>query len=412
MKKFFRFFIILVSVVIIVTAASCNGNGTPKRATPINHAGSAIFVGNVNDMPYTIPDLEVESDKNYFFLDEYVYDVNGIPYNIYNSKNNLVGQIRLSKKSDYEGDTISVNIDSYSQSVYYVDSTILELELYSTGTIKKELSIIILPRETTLRIILDNVHLYTRTSTPVIYNLSDTDIDVVCKGNSSIKSGCEHFSDDEKDAYYEIMGYAGDIISEQLEEISVLDVRAALNYVIKLKKSAMTSSTSIAFMVATYVVDKYAGRTNNNGISGGYTEFAIKFMDKISMSIVEAMSGVKDKIYASSGAAGSDGVSAIITPAGISFSGDGHLTVTGGNGFQGGDASGFIGRASGGRGGNGGNGIECHTVINLISGNCNFNGGKGGDGGNGNQYFDYQRINGAKGSKGKDISAIHICEKR
>ena len=67
-----------------------------------------LYINTVKKAPYIIEGINVKSEGNSFYFEDFVCDENGEEYNVVNCKNKKVGSIKLSKKAEI-----------YNQEKYY-----------------------------------------------------------------------------------------------------------------------------------------------------------------------------------------------------------------------------------------------------------------------------------------------------
>lgn len=379
MKKLIKAIVIII-LLLGISGVVCYALFGGFSKFEVNSCGSGFYFNRSAKLSYTIKELDVKAESNYFYLEDYFYSEElGQEYTV---KGRLldVGKVYLAKKSEHYNPEKYVfdiaNMDTYALTI---TKEMNYVEITSSSPAEEiDMYIHIESREIPLDLTLNNVNIRTEKGVPVIMSSAFTDINVILKGESSLKAGGKSVTLDEL-----IDQIKNNKLSEQ--EKKYYDAVNELEYA----KESLSGKNSMAD-VSFHYFDKL-------------NKYSMKSIDKL-------LDGVSNVLGGKEGAEGADGSAAFIHPCGISFSGEGSLYLLGGAGGKGGSASvSLMGQADGGDGGNGGEGLVCGALLDL-TGNLEIEGGWGGSGGEPSKGL--MGSMGSTGRKGKNGESVSVANPR
>lgn len=380
MKKFVSIVLILILGTMTTLLSGCGGYKL-RRVVSVPCAGSSAFVSSSDGAPYKIKELNIVSENNLFTFDDYVGDKNGTEYTVVNSRNDKIGVIKLSKKSEiYNPEIFEFNLDTYGFKTLIITEEMNYVNIYSSDpSVAKELFIMVQYRTEPLDITFNNVNIYTVNSMPVLFNPFDVDINIICKGTNTIQSGGILMSIEQYNEYLNLN-------KQQIENGFLLVL-----------------APEIVWCYGMYqALDVYT----NDSLSGFIQTFKTK-LDEMLSFVETYWSYVENAVYGEKGADGFDGISTI-QAFNVNFMGDGNLTLVGGNGGNGLDASLSLMGSRGGDGGDAGPAIYCKTSINVMnSANYKILSGSPGIGGKGSLGIGGADPDGKSGNLVKGVQAIY-----
>lgn len=335
---------------------------------------SGFYFNKSGDKTYKIEELDVESDGNYFYLEDYFYSESlGTEYKIKRGLFN-VGSVYLAKKSDhYNEEVYTFDIAEYKDKYLKITPEMNYVEITSSTPDKAVATYIqIEERELPLDLTLNNVNIKAGWGIPALFVASKSDVNLILKGENSI------------------------------EAVTPNDTLAALYQRLKGTLSDAEELFYDTLRERQYLIDAWNGEKASGDVTYHYFDMVSDLMKDGMDSIVGSFENLFE---GKEGAQGMHGASAIVSPAGISVSGEGSLYAKGGSGASGGDAGvGIFGTSDGGDGGNGGSGFSCLQFLD-ITGNLNTEGGVGGQGGEAAKGL---MASGNKGAKGKDGLGVSV----
>jgi hypothetical protein len=345
--------------------------------------GSGFYFNRSNDATYQIPDLDVESTGNYFYLPDYFCSEElGTEYKI---KRGFftVGSVYLAKKSDhYDEKIFNFDVWEYHDESIVITSDMYYVELTSSKPEEPaNVYIQIEEREVPLDLTLNGVNICATSGTPVIFSSAIADINVILKGENELKVGPQRFT---------------------LEELVQYLQKEAISSQLKLHHKAMEE--------VNYAADALTGKIGSQAAAEHYRNKVTNLLIGVGESWVGILEGVGEVFTGKEGVAGLDGVTAFVHPCGISFSGEGSVKLEGGGGRNGCDASASLfGSADGGDGGNGGSGICCGNYLD-ITGRVTLIGGGLGQGGEPSKGL--FGSNGSRGNNGTEGVPAEVANPR
>ena len=379
MKKFIKavfVIILLLGISGVVCYALFGGFAEFK----VNSCASGFYFNRSAKLSYTIKELGVKSESNYFYLEDYFYSEElGQEYTV---KGRLleVGKVYLAKKSEhYNQERFVFDIVNIDADVITITKEMNYVEITSSSPAEEiDMHIQIEGRELPLDLTLNNVNIRTEKGVPVIISSAFTDINVILKGENSLRAGGQKVT-----------------LNELIDQIK------------NNKLSEQEKKYYDMLNEVEYAKDTFEGKNSMGDVSFHYFDKLNKYSMK---SIDKLLDGVGNVLGGKEGAEGADGSAAFIHPCGISFSGEGSLYLLGGAGGKGGDASiSLIGQADGGDGGAGGEGLVCGALLDL-TGNLEIEGGWGGIGGEPSKGL--MGSMGSTGAKGKNGESVSVANPR
>ena len=318
--------------------------------------GSGFYFNRAVDWSYEIKELGVESDENYFYLEDYfVSEELGTEYDI---KGNIfkVGSVYLAKKSDYYNpEVFEFDLDTYDSNVIVITPEMSYVEIYSNNpNVTHSLSISIEQRSLPVDITFKDVNIMSEDAIPVLFSAALTDINIKLVGKNTIKAGATS---------YTVKGLA--------EKIT--------DGIFSFVEQNFYESIKCVYDEMKFIDDAVDGNHNLLRIASHY---AMEVESLYDVFVVNTIDAAISLLGGSTGIEGAKGASAFMVPCGMSIGGTGTLSITGGDGGNGGSASeSLLGTADGGNGGEGGAAISCATIVVSQGTKVLANGGKGGMGG-------------------------------
>lgn len=370
--------LVLMTVMLCGMLSSCG-----FEEFTVYTCGSGFYFNRSNDATYTIPDLDVESTGNYFYLEDYFCSEElGTEYKI---KRGFftVGSVWLAKKSDhYEEPMYSFDVWEHHDNSIVITSDMHCVEFTSSKPDEPaNVYIQITERDLPLDLIFNNVKICATSGTPVVFSSALTDINVILIGENELSVGRQRFT------------------LEQLVQ--------------HLQKEAVSSQLKLYYDTMeelSFAEDAFYGKVDSQVVADHYRNTVTNLLIGVGESWVGILEGVGTVFNGKEGVAGLDGVPAIVHPCGISISGEGSITITGGGGRDGSDAgASLFGTADGGDGGNGGSGICCGSYLD-VNGKVTLQGGGLGQGGEPSQGL--FGSNGSRGNNGVEGAPAEIANPR
>ena len=334
--------------------------------------GSAITFNRGEHAKYKIKELDIKFKGNSYYFEDYFYSEElGEKYTIRKGLAK-VGEIYLAKKSDYFGDEVHrIHIDTYSSDVLSITPDMGRVHILSKSGKAKELIIAIEDRDYPLDITFENVHIYTKSALPVFFSGTYSDLNINLIGDNSFSAGSleersETLSDKLENGLTNMENFFTDIYDGTLD-----------------------------------VVNEIPDYFDNKNVTDVLSD-QLLHIGKTSANIFEGMlDGWMSMWTGSDGITGRDGVTCFFHLGGVSLSGDGKITITGGKGGRGGNAKDSImGMANGGNGGSGGIGLVAARYLDFCTDNL-IQGGSGGSGGDpSDAFFGLGTSSGERGRSG------------
>lgn len=369
--------ILLVLCLAVLPLVGC----TAEEELEIVSCGSGFYFNRSAEKTYVIEELGVESTGNYFYLPDYfVSETLGTEYEIKDGWFKT-GSVFLAKKSEhYDSIRHTFNVDEYNNRILAITPEMNYVGLYSeSGEVSSVQIQITSGRTTPLDLKLENVSLTCGEGLPVIFSAAVTDVNFILAGENEIVS------------------------AEQLYTVQELAERA--------KNQLFGDQEEAFYEMLDDAKEEFANGSDAFGDDpiDGLAHY-LSGIGEIGKGVVDGIvDGVTDIISGAEGIAGAAGADAIILPGGVSFSGTGRLSVTGGKGAAGSAATNsLMGDAKGGNGGAGGDAILCNAYLD-VSGGVTATGGDGGAGGEGSKGL---FSSGEKGDYGKSGVGLNVANKR
>ncbi len=311
-----------------------------------------------------------------FYSKDYKVASYGEAYGIIDSTGTRVATVKLQKRDpgDIYRKTLSIDLATTNVPLHKISKDYDEVRIFSSKEgATYSTSIQIEDRSESLDIIFDNVKIDAPDLAPVLYSVSDAPINITVKGNVTLEGG---------DNPYTVEHLSG---GERF--INTLDTAANAYCVCMI--SAIGGAASIVKGVE-YYTEMFMGITS------------------LQLNVLEnAWDQVENLFFGEEGVPGLNGVPAIQVSGELNIVGDesAFLTVYGGNGSSGGDATGsFLSSPpKGGDGGKGASAIICDKLANGLSDRFKFDSGFGGLGGYGGR-----NVKGEEGSRGKNGDTLPI----
>ncbi|MBO5778378.1 MAG: hypothetical protein J6R82_02295, partial [Clostridia bacterium] len=345
--------------------------------------GSGFYFNRSDDRTYKIPDLDVESDGNYFYLEDYFCsDELGTEYKI---KNGLftVGSVYLAKKSDhYNAERYSFDVWEHNDNSIVITSEMNYVELTSSKPDEAANTYIhIEDRELPLDLTFNNVKICATSGTPVVFSAAFADINVILVGENDLSVGRQRFTLEQL-----VQHLQNEVISSQLK--LYYDTMEEMNF----------------------AEDAITGKLDSQVVADHYRSKVTDLLIGVGESWVGILDGIGTVFNGIEGVAGLDGTTAFVHPCGVSIAGEGSATIQGGGGRDGSDASASLfGTADGGDGGDGGSGICCGSYLDT-TGRVNLIGGGLGQGGEPSKGL--LGSNGSRGNNGIEGVPAEIANPR
>ena len=343
-----RFGSIIVCIAMIITLVASFASCTALDID-IYGCGSGLYLGGSDDYKYYIRALDATSDGACFVLEDYFYSEElGEKYEVHDEFFK-VGETYLAKKSDYyDPQVYDINIDTYGSSCLTISSNMDYVHIYSESGEQKAIYIEVEPRDIPLDITFENVNICTPTDVPVVFSKTYQDINIKAVGRNTLQAGCvedRHLTtlDKLKNGLYEMEHRFACSLSETLDLLADIPDSVMSGDITDIIRRQVSASRKAIFTAADDYYNFIVGKPGEDGVKG---------------------------------------VTGFVHLGGVCLYGDGILTIVGGRGTKGGDASSSLGGASnGGNGGRGGTGISCARLITTDEERLSACGGSGGKGG-------------------------------
>ncbi len=289
--------------------------------------GSGFYFNRTDLLTYSIPELDVRSEGNSFYLEDYfVSEELGTEYKIKGKLFN-VGSVYLAKKSDhYDPKQYTFDICDYQDQALVITAAMQYVTLTSSQP-DKAMNVYLHVEERTLPLdlTLKEVNICATGGTPALFLGAFADINMILQGENCLSVGqARHTLPD-------FVRYFAD---------DVLNVQESLYY-----KTLQG-------------VQKNHG-ANGQTSSDQYMETVGDLLVGVGESWMDLLDGMTDVLNGVDGMDGMNGLPALVHPCGISFAGSGSLSLQGGGGGQGGAPSkGLLGSHDSTKGKWGGNGKQ------------------------------------------------------
>ena len=375
-KKTLMKLIALLMVFCVFPIVSC---AREKRIVKPLSAGSSVWmVGEANKI-YKIKELGEKTETGVFFFTDYYVSESGTPYEILNNRGKVVSSIKLSKKSEmYNQQVYEFNLDEYSECGITITGEMDYVKIFSSDpNIAHDLVIIIdFERTKPCDIEFTNVNIQTTETCSVLYNYSEYDLNLKFEGENYFRAGkTEGF-----EAYYE-----------------------ALNAYEKADATLGVALNVLAYTGYYFETEALEAYWNTIKGSGTVEENFTAATDEMLSVIKYGLDGLETLVRNQDGVDGFDGAHTFMSLGAVYLYGSGDVTIVGGDGINGLDASkGLINanNTSGGNGGDAGAAIAAKICIENISGTFKVYTGNPGQGGNG---AGYAPIKGSRGTTPEEI---------
>ncbi len=343
MRKIVLLFLLFITSSILI---SCGGNKY-VLAVRIRHAGSVVFwEGDGSNYIFEGGKLSKTTAQCYVECEDYIYDKNGISFNLTSMDKEVLDTTTMISKSSLNPKIYEFNLDNLNGYIT-IESVMDNVHIYSSNpNITKNVSIYVAERSRPLNVKFTNVNIKPYTFIPAFFNFNDVDINMTFDGVNTIEAGECHLT-------YADASYFDSFLVDSIE----------YKYF-----GAFKDFLEVAYAGAEST-DYYSFVTNVSGELIEITENGIDYFENL--------------LFGSTGSKGFDGHAAISSVAGVSILGTGTVKIIGGCGARGSNATGGMLGNNGGDGGNGGSGILAQTIA-IINPNCEVLGGKPGEGGNKN----------------------------
>lgn len=369
--------VLLVLILVLVPLTGC----AEEEPLEVVSCGSGFYFNRSAEKTYVIEELGVESTGNYFYLADYfVSETLGTEYEIKDGWFKT-GSVFLAKKSEhYDPIRHTFNVDEYNHRILAITPEMNYVGLYSESGETANVQIQILAGRTTpLDLKLESVSLTAGEGLPVIFSAAVTDVNVILAGENEI------------------------VAAEQIYTVKELAERA--------QQQLFGDQEEAFYEMLEDAKEEFANGTDAIGddLIEGLSHY-LSGLGEIGKGVVDGIvDGVTDVISGAEGVAGAAGADAIVLPGGVSFSGEGTLSVTGGKGAAGSAATNsLMGDAKGGNGGAGGDALLANAYLD-VSGGVSATGGDGGAGGAGsNGLFS----DGEQGDYGKSGLGLNVANER
>lgn len=361
--------LILALLLIVCTIPSCS-----FEPVTIRSCGSGFYFDGDSGKTYKIKELNVTSQNNYFYLDDYFCSKSlGKEYKI-KSGLSTVGSVYLAKKSDhYNKELFEFNVDALNSNILSITPDMNYVRVYSTEAGNShELYIRIEERTLPLDLTLENVNIYTSEPIPVIYSGSACDINLILEGTNTLIAGNQKYTEQS--------------FSQAVKDgaLSQMEIRSIDDF----RETIRTSSGFLGIDTAVFADSAIAAKDQS------------------------VLDGILKWEAGENGSRGLNGKPAIISRGGISIRGTGTLNAKGGDGYNGANANNSLfGTADGGKGGKGGSGVLCAGLLIMNGGKTVLQGGEGGKGGEPVGGL-FGMTSGSKGADGKDGGASTVTYPR
>ena len=362
---------LIISIALIFAMLfSLVGCNFLKGQFTVYACGSAITFNRSDNAKYKIKGLDIKFNGNSYYFDDYFYSEElGEKYTIRKGLTK-VGEIYLAKKSDYFSDEVhKIHIDTYSKDVLSITPDMNNVHILSKSGNAKELIIAIEDRDYPLDITFENVNTYTKSALPVFFSGTFADININLIGQNSFTAGS---------------------FEERKETLSTKLENGLTNM-----ENFFTDIYDGTLDVINEVPDYFDDKSVVDVLSD-----QLLHIGKTSANVFEGiLDGWMSIWTGSDGITGRDGVTCFFHLGGVSFRGDGSITITGGKGGKGGNAKdSIVGMANGGNGGRGGAGLVAARYLDFCTSNV-IQGGSGGKGGDPSDAF--FGLGGSSGERGR-----------
>ena len=382
-KKIVSLAVVMLLLTVMLLITSCYEY---KEELKVYTCGSGFYINRDDNYNYYIDDLNVESNGNSFYLEDYFCSEEfGIPYAISDGIIDM-GNVYLAKKDDYYNENIfDFDLDSYADCCIEITPEMNYVNIHSSNTeVSHELFIVIKPRDIPLDITFENVNICTKSAIPVFYSQAYVDVNIRLIGKNTFSTGN--------------ISQRSTSVWERLENgLTEIENRFVSAY-----ESAPSYIEGISQKISNQTV-----LTTITSCYNSLTGLSIDLFTGLVNGMQNIFTGVE-------GSDGRNGVACFIHAGGVCFTGDGSLSTMGGSGENGYDAKdSMFGGADGGNGGMGGEGFVCKRLL-IVSPSCLWSsGGKGGKGGDpSNGLWGIAGSSGKQGSLGRDGKALVIAEPR
>ena len=286
----------------------------------VYYCGSGISFNRNTNATYYIDELGIEFEGNTPYLEDYFYsEALGQKYTI-RDQFFEVGEVYLAKKSDYYNDTVyTCNVNTYPEDYFVITSDMYYVHFLGKAEEQREFHISVEPREVPLDITFENVNICTKSAIPVFFSATPHDINITLIGKNDFQAG----------SFQERSESISPILSNRLTRMENQYKRIydyALAYIDYVKNMAEDTVEDLPhYLIDKGVVDLLSDRLLNIG--------------KISADIFETGINEWMNIWAGkNGSTGIEGITCFFHFGGICFTGDGTISVSGGQGGKGGDA--------------------------------------------------------------------------
>ncbi len=368
--------LMLVALMVCATLVGCG----KKEEFEVQSCGSGFYFNRSDDKTYKIKELDAVSTGNSFYLEEYFCsDTLGDEYVIKKGWFE-VGKVRLAKKNDYyNSEKYEFDVMEYNNGIIEITTEMNYVRLYSSKPEESaNIQIQIMPnRELPLDLTLENVKIFTDAGIPTLFSYATTDVNVILVGENELHAGAQKYT------LEELVERVNDQLFSEQEK----------RYYDALKE--LEDGADEIFIDGGSAFQHFF-----NGVTG--------LAKGVVGTVLDSANGLINGVE---GFTGADGCVSVILPTGISFTGDGTLSIRGGAGARGGAATASLfGRADGGDGGKGGDGISCGSYLDF-SDRVTPWGGAGGEGGSPSSGA-FGMSSGSKGSYGAQGSGVSVANPR
>ena len=353
---FFWIFLILIVVIVNILVFSLwNSNDKIPKISNVGNTvvleyakkGESYYIDGIENGNFSYND-----GIHTFYSKDYLVRKDADPYKIMDSSGNQVGTVYL-KPDTKEYSTYNLDLSKLNSTLVKVPNSYEALYVYSSEeNMEHCVSIQLEERTSPIEVTFNNVSIKAPPLSPVIYSVSDADIEIEIIGNVTLVGGDNPFTHAD--------------VSSKDRFLSMVDTAANAYCVCMI--SAIGTAASIVHGVD-YYMDMFAG------------------VSSLQLAVMEnAWNKVEDFFNGTDGAPGLDGVSAVQIAGRLNIVGssDASLKLVGGNGSRGGNgSSSFMTTTKGGKGGNGGSAIVCGTLATNLGTKISYTSGNGGEGGDG-----------------------------
>ncbi|MBE5730376.1 MAG: hypothetical protein E7350_00300 [Clostridiales bacterium] len=364
-------FLLSILILSVFMVCSCDSKSDDLR---IEQIGSTIILRNNAQYTYYIKELDAKIIDGLYVNNDYTYNPEGDPYIVKDKQGRKMGTVYLSPKQDLFTNVIELDLNTYSESGYWVDPNV---DKVIVGSEDKRYSgpfaLFIEEREKPLDIEFINVSIVNNGVVSVISNFSSSALNIYLNDGVEINAGSVSSS-------------------VEAEKFQQLAFDALMNYTKGLLKYKAVPLAAIKTFAT------------------GKLEYATSYIDGLIAVSQTALDSFESLLLGKDGSDGLDGAPAIMSVGPIHFSGEGTSSIMGGSGGNGSDGSSSItGRADGGDGGDAAPAVLAPTiVISSARRNIEMKAGMPGDGGlPGSGAFGITG-SGRKGSRGKS-NENYLC---